>query len=115
MAAERAEILPLLPRFDVFRKKNIFSLDVITFPRGHRGGRAERSKRPGGGVSCFLVFLNQPLLLLVSARLLLKFPSITPWMSRRVFLLLFYMGSLRLPAASWLVLWASVGFEFPVA
>jgi hypothetical protein len=37
-----------------FGKKNIFSLDAITFPRGNRGGRAERSKRPGGGVSCFL-------------------------------------------------------------
>jgi len=61
MAAERAEILPLLPHFDVFREKNIFPLDVITFPRRHRGGWAERSKRPGGRVSCFFgCFLISP-------------------------------------------------------
>ena len=49
MAAERAEILPLLPHFDVFREKNIFPLDVITLtggteeggPRGAKGRAVE--------------------------------------------------------------------------
>jgi hypothetical protein len=63
MAAERAEILPLLLHFDVFRKKNIFPLDVIGLLGGTEGGGPREAKGRAVEFPVSWVFLNQPPLL----------------------------------------------------
>ena len=63
MASERAAILPLLLHFDVFRKKNIFPLDVITLQGGTGEGGPREAKGRAVEFPVSWVFLNQPLLL----------------------------------------------------